>query len=192
MDYSSDRKTKTTQLYMQVFEDILTKIKTGFYQPGAQLPTELEMETIYGVSRAPIKQALGKLENAALISRHAGKGTFVSRWEAEKNPLQSMGGFGAQYLFNWDNIRCQTLEVNTVLAEDRIARALHLQPQSPVIYISRLRHAKNEVVIYLNHFIPAVVDIEEVRACGHFMSFPDLLQNKFNMEHLLCFRRDFR
>ena len=162
---------------------ILNKIKTGFYPPGSQMPTELEMEKIYGVSRAPIKQALGKLENAALITRHAGKGTFVSKWEAEKNPLQSMGGFGSQYFINWDNIRCQTLLVNTILADEKIAKALHVKTNSPVIYISRLRHAKNEAIFYLNHFIPAIIDVDEIKACGDFMSLPDLLQNKFGMEH---------
>jgi len=183
MTNSFESKDKSTQLYTQIFEDLLNKIKTGFYSPGMQLPTELKMESIYGVSRAPIKQALGKLENAGLITRHAGKGTFVAEPKPDSYPRQSMGGFDSQYIYNGDSIRCQTLTVETILADETVSKALHLQSNSPVIHVSRLRHAKNEVVFFLNHYLLPVINIEEVKASGDFMSMPDLLQNKFGMDH---------
>lgn len=172
---------RPTQLYMRVFEDIWNKIKTGFYSPGSQLPTELEMESIYGVSRAPIKQALGKLENAGLIVRKAGKGTFVADWKPGSPPMESMGGFSSQYIYNWNGLRCTTLGVQTILADPKIAAALHLPAGSPVVYVSRLRHAKDEVVFYLDHYLPAALDSEKIKASGDFMSIRHLLENAFGL-----------
>jgi DNA-binding GntR family transcriptional regulator len=173
---------KPTQLYIKVFEDIWNKIKTGYYLPGDQLPTELAMEGIYGVSRAPIKQALGKLENAGLIVRRAGKGTFVAAWRIGKPPMESMGGFSSQYIYNWNGLRCTTTAVQKIFADAKVAAALQVQQGSPVIYVSRLRHVKDEAVFYLNHYIVQEIDIEKIKASKDFTSMRGLLESVFGLE----------
>lgn len=174
---------KSTQLYVQVFEDLLAKIKTGYYSPGDQLPTELAMESIYGVSRAPIKQALGKLGNAGLITRKAGKGTFVTDWKPGKYPLLQMGGFESHYIYNREYIHCKTLTVETIPANLKVAAALKIMSDSPVIHASRLRYVRDEAVFYLNHYLIPDVGIEKIKAAGDFVSLPDILASNCNFEN---------
>ena len=66
----------TIPLYYQIYRDLQYKICEGIYKPGSMLPRESDLEKIYGTSRAPVRQALGALENEGLISRQQGKGTL--------------------------------------------------------------------------------------------------------------------
>lgn len=65
-------------LHRQLEEWLRQQIKSGVWAPGAALPTEFELAARFGVSRAPIRQALTSLVNAGLIYRRAGRGTFVA------------------------------------------------------------------------------------------------------------------
>jgi GntR family transcriptional regulator len=64
-------------LYHRVYTVLRQRVTDGVYQPGSQLAPEDELVTEFGVSRATIRQAVGELVNAGLVSRHQGRGTFV-------------------------------------------------------------------------------------------------------------------
>lgn len=69
---------ETGKLYISVYNDILNKIKSGFYKPGDKLPTELELSASYSVSRVTARHALEMLEHINLIYRIKKSGTFVN------------------------------------------------------------------------------------------------------------------
>lgn len=48
------------------------------YKPGEKLPTERELSEIYGVSRAIIREALGRLKQDGLVRSRQGSGAFVA------------------------------------------------------------------------------------------------------------------
>lgn len=75
-------------LHEEVAEKIQAEIIRSNLAPGEKLGTELELAAYYGVSRSTIRQALISLENAGLIERLHGRGTFV----AEKRASRSGGG----------------------------------------------------------------------------------------------------
>lgn len=74
--------------HIQVAEALRRKILDHTYAPEQGLPSEKELGETYGVSRITIRQALGKLEEEALIQRIRGKGTFVNRNPVRRIPLQ--------------------------------------------------------------------------------------------------------
>lgn len=65
-------------LYQHIVNALTAKIESGELQAGDQLPTEAEISKKYNVSRITSKRALTELENAKLIYRIQGKGSFVS------------------------------------------------------------------------------------------------------------------
>lgn len=65
-------------LYSQVRARVEALIHERGLQPGAALPAESELQRIFGVSRATVRQALSELERAGVIERRQGKGTFVA------------------------------------------------------------------------------------------------------------------
>ena len=61
-------------LNFKIYQDLYNKIRSHFYKPGEQLPTESALAERYNTSLSPIRQALGKLESAYYT--HAGQRHF--------------------------------------------------------------------------------------------------------------------
>ena len=51
-------KTASEPMYQQIAEDIKKKIQTGEYKENERIPTETELEKIYGVSRITVRKAM--------------------------------------------------------------------------------------------------------------------------------------
>ncbi|MEW9529072.1 GntR family transcriptional regulator [Microbispora sp. NPDC049125] len=64
-------------LYRQVAAALRTQITSGTLRPGAQLPSEPELEKTYRVSRNTVRLALASLANEGLVEARQGRGTFV-------------------------------------------------------------------------------------------------------------------
>lgn len=65
------------KLYIQIYNQILQNIKSGSFRIGDKLPTERELCEQFGVSRAPIRQALSALEMNDYIFSRQGEGVYV-------------------------------------------------------------------------------------------------------------------
>lgn len=65
-------------LYQSIINALKAKIVSGELKAGDKLPTEAEISKQYNVSRITSKRALSELENANLIYRVQGKGSFVN------------------------------------------------------------------------------------------------------------------
>lgn len=66
-------------LYSRVAFLLRTKILSGQFSPGEQLPTENDLVAQFGVSKITIRHSLACLEAENLITRQSGKGTFVAK-----------------------------------------------------------------------------------------------------------------
>jgi GntR family transcriptional regulator len=66
-------------MYQQIAEDLRTQIESGVLEPGAQLPTELELGDRYASSRNTIRDAIKRLTSQGLVETRPGQGTFVTR-----------------------------------------------------------------------------------------------------------------
>lgn len=64
--------------YYQLKQLIKEQILQGHLKPGDQLPTEAELCAQYNLSRTPVRQALRELVFEGLLTRTAGRGTFIA------------------------------------------------------------------------------------------------------------------
>ena len=64
--------------YIQLATLFRSRIMSGQWPAGAQIPTIEQLMAECGVARATIRQALGLLEDEGLVSRYRAKGTFVT------------------------------------------------------------------------------------------------------------------
>lgn len=79
-------KIKKIFLVDQVYLDLLSKIKNGEYAYGYKLPSEKELCAIYKVSRITVQNAVLRLVDSGLVSRHKRGGTIVGNNKSlEKN-----------------------------------------------------------------------------------------------------------
>ena len=72
-DRIHSRPTKVTLITERVAEDI----RAGRYKVGAKLPSEAQMEAMYGVSKPTIRSALAELRRMELIESQQGRGSIV-------------------------------------------------------------------------------------------------------------------
>lgn len=65
-------------LYLQIRTYLRNKIDSGSLRPGDQIPVEADLAQQFSVSRITVKSALKMLVDEGLITRTAGRGTFVA------------------------------------------------------------------------------------------------------------------
>lgn len=157
-------------LNLKIYQDLYNKIRSHFYKPGEQLPTESTLAASYGTSLSPIRQALGRLETEQLIIRQPGKGTFVSHSVPWENMVM-MSGFGTHFIdkkFDESTIRCRTIECCTKLMPQKLAEVFKTQAR-PLTFLSRIRYVEREPLFYLNHYF-AGPSPEEILKHGEIKS----------------------
>ncbi|MBI3973430.1 MAG: GntR family transcriptional regulator [Chloroflexi bacterium] len=78
-------------LYRQLKDVFLASIESGEWAPNALIPTESELAAAYGVSKGPVRQALGQLVREGLLGRRQGRGTWVLPRPAEWAAISGVG-----------------------------------------------------------------------------------------------------
>lgn len=63
--------------YQEIATTLREKIENGDLEPGAQLPTEMELAREYDTARNTIRDAIAQLKVLQLLETRPGKGTFV-------------------------------------------------------------------------------------------------------------------
>lgn len=155
-------------LNIRVFEDLYNKIKSNHYRLGDKLPTESEMQEIYSVSRAPIRQALGRLQSEGLIERRPGIGSVVVDNQVS-GPWLPMGGFSTNFRKKWDHLKSRTIDVSRVFADIEVAEKLELESDSPVVKVTRIRTEDGVPTFLLfNYYLD--VELEKIKNAGEILN----------------------
>ena len=71
------RPAKRPVKHREVFSALRREIQAGAWQPGARLPSEAELVSRFAVSRITVSRAVRDLQQAGLVERRAGSGTFI-------------------------------------------------------------------------------------------------------------------
>jgi hypothetical protein len=65
-------------IWQQVANDLRAEIESGRLPPGAKLPSEPELSSVYGVAWVTIRSAIGSLKDEGLVTVTLGRGTYVA------------------------------------------------------------------------------------------------------------------
>lgn len=141
-------------LYFQLRTIILRNIQTGVYPVGTQIPTEIELQHLFGVSRATIRHALDQLVNEGWLDRKASKGTFVARPKKTKNVFRAFQPFYQRVEATGQRHRTEVLEMAVIDADDTLAAAMRIQPGEKVVSMFRRRYIENDAVLTLRNYLP--------------------------------------
>ena len=81
----------STPLYMQLATVLRGQIERGEWKPDQKIPSENELNRMYGISRLTARQVLAQLVSEDLLFRVQGKGTFVAIPKIATRALAYMG-----------------------------------------------------------------------------------------------------
>lgn len=79
--------------YQEIFNDLQEKIINTTYQPGSLLPTEQDLQKLYGVSRDTVRKALRLLTEKGLIQKVQGRGSQVLKQELLNFPVSGLTSY---------------------------------------------------------------------------------------------------
>src|SRR2546427_4941578 len=131
-------------LYAAVEEAIEALIQERQLAPGDALPPEQELQALFGVSRATIRQALSGLEQRRIVERHQGRGTFLAIPTMELS-LPQLTGFSEQVRARGMRPTSRLVEYGAV-DEDTDRDAHFFSAGLPLVRMVRVRCA-NDVPI---------------------------------------------
>lgn len=139
--------------YGQIRDDILLKIKNNIYKVGEQLPTNLELCDIYGVSRITVSRALNELENDGYIEKKQGKGCYVKFREINQS-ISTFYSFTEEVTKMGYVPSAIFISLKKELPTNEVAAALNLNKSDKVFVIKRLRLADDIIVAKDHSIIP--------------------------------------
>ena len=137
----------TEPIYRQIADDLRGKIESDEIAHGAQLPTEIELMGQYDASRNTVRDAIRLLATRGLVETRPGQGTFVLEKVSPYVTTLSDPEIGngarrrPELAVPRPNSECTHPRVGIQRASGRIARELHLDPDSTVIS----RHQKRYI-----------------------------------------------
>lgn len=150
-------------LYSIIANRAEARIRSGEWPPGTRLPPERELCRQLDVSRVTLRQALSELEERGLISRHQGRGTFVTRPRVHA-ALYGFFSIGEALRAHGRQMTTRVLSVEIVEAGRQVARDLGGLPGDRLVRLERLQLVDTEpLVLEISHLpLELVPDLDQV------------------------------
>jgi GntR family transcriptional regulator len=165
-----------TPLHERVRKALENQIVNGVMEVEDRLPSEAELERLYGVSRTPIRRALQDLEAAGLIYRAQGRGSFV-RNRKIGGALRELISFGEELRRAGYIVEAKTLRIATVGCDETTASNLRLETGDETLYIRRIFLADGSPLAIFDHHLRPFLSMDALRRAGDFRSLYELLSH---------------
>jgi GntR family transcriptional regulator len=135
------KKKGSSPLYSQIADDLRFKLLSGEWKAGEKIPPELELCTIYNVSRITIRKAIDELVREGHLYRERAKGTFVLSVDhtTEKEHYTMVRSFTREMEELGKTVHTLKAHVQLIHASERISQQLGIENGGEVLQIRRTR-----------------------------------------------------
>lgn len=140
---------RVVPLYIQVKEELTSRILRGGWKPGDAIPNEMEIAKEYSVSIGTVRKALDLMESERLVVRRQGRGTFVRDQSEEIGALSNIRDASGHAL---PGVK-ETLSQLIVKADRMVATKLGIEEGSEVIKLERVRRYRSEPYMFETSYL---------------------------------------
>lgn len=131
------------------------RIFDGEFAPVGRLPSETELASEFGVSRATVRAALGQLAAEGLVVRRQGDGTYVNKRVSQvSSQIGTIWDFKRLIADNGFTATIEAISTDKNSATEDEAAALEISPGEDVLSLVRLFLADDIPVIHSTNVIP--------------------------------------
>jgi len=157
-------KNSLLPLYHQVEASIRKDIANKIYLPGQSIPTEIELQEKFNVSRETVRKAVNNLVFAGLVEKRKGVGTFVTHPKIVHRVGHVYGSYeeiSARGMIPGTTF----IEKKEIMPPEPMRQEMALNKEATVIKVKRLRLANEEPVAILSSYLPTdlVPDLARVK-----------------------------
>ncbi|HWK65337.1 MAG TPA: GntR family transcriptional regulator [Rhizobiaceae bacterium] len=173
-------RNRPEPLWHQAEQALRSLIADGTWRDGTQIPNEELLSRMLGVSRITTRHALRNLEEAGLLRREHGRGTFV-RSSTVIAGVRGLTSFTQEMANLGLVVGSRVLELGEVSATPDVANALEIQVGTPTVMLRRVRLGNKAPIgiqtVYMPlSRVPGFVELAEPAA-----SLYDTLRNRFGI-----------
>jgi GntR family transcriptional regulator len=141
-------------LYSQLCRTLRRFIEEEELQPGDRFPTEEMIAAQFNVSRPTANRAVQELINQGWLTRERGRGTFVQDQHIVDLALLSNSLSLTEQFPHDATLRTEVIERKVLHQSERIAQTLALAPDTPILYLRRLRFVDERPVMVCDTYLP--------------------------------------
>ena len=167
-------------LYLSLANIIKNKITENKYQVGKKIPSEMELQKEYCVSRTTVRKALKILSEDNYLIKLPGKGTFVSdksnEIQTQNHKFSSLTDSAAK---TGKKISNRLISIKSVAGNDEQNTFLQTTSEQQIIEIKRLRYIDG--IPFCLEWIWLSPKFEGIKAEDLNMPLYEILQNKFHI-----------
>ena len=128
--------------YIDIADDIRSKIFDKKYTYGQKLPYEYVLCVAYHCNKETMKKALDILVKEGLIVRRRGAGTFVKDYDASSEDATQLKQSGLGLTRKLDgkvDLKSEIIEFSVIPSDEHISKKLQIEEGSFVYHIIRKR-----------------------------------------------------
>jgi len=141
-------------LYYQLKKQLLSLIEDSKLMEGELLPPENDLCEILNVSRPTIRQAFSELVNEGYLTRHKGKGTFVSKPKVEDGFFSKLQTFQEEMAERGLSPSTLVVALKKIKGPHEANEKLSIPLSEPLLYLSRVRSVNAIPIVYVETFLP--------------------------------------
>lgn len=140
-------------LYMDIYDDLFSRIKQGTYDSETPLPPERDLCEHYHVSRSTVRSALRELHKNGLIHTIQGSGTFVKSQVIEQQ-LLNFYSFTDELKNRGTDFGCTIVDYQLISAGDRLAQKMSCPKGCAIHLLVRLRCSASTPLMLEYTYLP--------------------------------------
>lgn len=141
-------------IHHQVRNYLLSCIESGELRPGQQLLKEREYADVFGISLAPVRQALLDLVKEGYLYRVAGKGTFVREPKVEEK-ISILSSFTESMRAKGIKSTMRVVGLSVGEAPIEVRKAFQANDDEQFVFLQRVALVESKAVALLLSYIPA-------------------------------------
>jgi len=135
-------------LHRLIYNDLLGKIEDGTYSVNEKLPSEPELQEMYGVSRITVRRAMDDLQKDGYAKKQRGIGTVVCK-PSKKFNLHNLSSFSEDLEAYGEKSSSILVKFDQVVPDSYISKKLDMQDNEKAYLIERLR-LSGDIIIGLH------------------------------------------
>jgi GntR family transcriptional regulator len=138
----------------QVENILLERIRSGKYDSADRFPSESQLSSEFGVSRATIRTALAALTTRGLVIRKPGSGTYLSKGYLLESGIEELESVLSIARRQGLHPQIKNLKVKTIAADSFLAERLAVSIGSVLTSIQRTITIDRRPISYHEDFVP--------------------------------------
>lgn len=171
--------------YLEIQNLLLQRIKNGNYQEGQLIPKEVDLAEQLNVSRPTVRHAIRNLVQGGYLERRKKRGTIVTQTKIKQQFTHVIESYNTEIQNNDLVAKTQVLNFSTEKANDEVAEALTIKPNTEVYKLVRLRSADNKPVVFVITYLPIaqLPDLQKIDFTHHSL-YSELAKAGLEITHV--------